>query len=105
MRFRNARSGVDNATSTVELRRLQRSRLGNGRERFHHSDNPILIQRRSGSRRDGTRTRSSCSARTAAVASAAPTRVNPARNPPAAVSALALVREGTHSTLYIARAV
>lgn len=105
MRFRNARSGVDNATSTVELCRLQRSRLDNGRERFHHSNNPIVIQRRSGSRRDGTRTRSSCSTRTAAVVGAAPTRVNPARDPPAAVGALALVRNGTHSADYIARAV
>ncbi|MCT2140999.1 hypothetical protein [Dietzia cinnamea] len=54
MRFRNARSGVDDATSVVELRRVQRSRLGHDRERFHRRNNLVLVHQRIGSSRRST---------------------------------------------------
>ena len=44
VRFRDARSRVDDATSMVKLRRVQRSRLGHDRERFHRRDNSIFIR-------------------------------------------------------------
>ena len=54
VRFRNARSGVDDATSVVELRRVQRSRLGHDRERFHRRDSLVLVHQRIGSSRRST---------------------------------------------------
>lgn len=105
VRFRDARSRVNDAPSVVQLRRCQRSFLGNIRERFHRRDDPVLTSRSDSSRRGGTRTRGSGSTRSTAVPSTPPTGVKPARNRAAAMGARALVWKGTHAPNFIARAI
>lgn len=105
VRFRDARSRVNDAPSVVQLRRCQRSFLGSIRERFHRRDDPVLTSRSDSSRRGGTRTRGSGSTRSTAVPSTPPTGVKPARNRAAAMGARALVWKGTHAPNFIARAI
>jgi len=45
MSLGDAGRGVDNAACAVELRRVQRTRLGHDREVFNRADNPVIVQR------------------------------------------------------------
>ena len=105
MRFRDPRSGIDDAPSMVQLRRFQRPFLGNIRERFHRRDDPVLTNRSGSSRRGGTRTRGSGSTRSAAVPSTPPTGIESARNLAAAMGTRTLIWKGTHAPNLIARAI
>lgn len=105
MRLRDAGSRIDNAANAIELCRLQRTRLGNNRESLHSGNNPVVIQRHSGSRRGSTCPRSHSPAPPAAVASATPTWIRSSRQRTAATSTRTLVRNSAHIGNNIARAI